>query len=222
MNNIRIFKKPKLFFNKYKYRAVICNPNFHLVRYCKTEEQLHNNISYRQQSGVYFYHGRRTDEVDKVPLIRFIHWRNNQSKDITIRIDYDMISVYGNDLFQLQTIEYVDSNVDYSEVKLEGDPSILERNNPKHKYRTYFRCRSLQNADLHTEMQKFLQSYEKSVYPCGALRRWAFEIKDGQNWRKHYLEASFFVDYDTESIQTILGLTFDNYLGKTYKVEQRD
>jgi len=198
LNNSRIVTRTKLFFGKYKYRAVICNPNFHLISYSKTAKQLQDTIAFS------------------------IHWRNSQSKDITIRIDYDMISVYGNDLFKLQTLEYVDTNVDYCEVKLEGDPSILERNNPKHKYRTYFRCRSLQNADLHTEMQKFLQSYEKSVYPCGALRRWAFEIKDGQNWRKHYLEASFFVDYDIESIQTILGLTFDSYLGKTYKVEQRD
>jgi len=222
LNNLRTVKKTKLFFNKYKYRAVICNPNFHFVRYCKTEEQLNNNITYRQQTGIYFYHSRRTDNVDSAPLVRFIHWRNSQSKDITIRIDYDMISVYSNDLFKLQTLEYVDTNIDYCEVQVEGDPEILVRNNPKHKYRTYFKCRSLQNADLHTEMKKFLQSYEKSIYPCGALRRWTFELKDGQNWRKHYLEANFFVDYDTESIQTILGLTFDNYLGKTYKVEQRD
>jgi hypothetical protein len=222
LNNSRIVTRTKLFFGKYKYRAVICNPNFHLIRYSKTAKQLQDTIAFRQQSSVFFYHGKMTNDIDTDLLIKFIDWRNNQPKDITIRVDYDMISVYSNDLFQLQTIEHVDTNVDYSEVKVDGDPGILERNNPKHKYRTYFRCRSLQNADLHTEMQKFLQSYEKSVYPCGALRRWAFEIKDGQNWRKHYLEASFFVDYDIESIQTILGLTFDSYLGKTYKVEQRD
>lgn len=221
MNNTQIIERPKLYFDKYKYKAVIHNPVFHLVRYTKTPKQLIDNIEFRSKSGGYFFNGRILEEVDTAPLLKFIDWRNNNNSGITIRIDYNKISIYGNDLDLLKTIELIGPKVDYSEVKVEGDPEILLRYNPKHPYRTYFKSKSL-NADFHQEMQKFLKSYEKSVFPCGALCKWAYNLKAGQHWKKHYLEACFFVEYDNESIRTLLGLTFDQIIGKTYKVEQRD
>jgi hypothetical protein len=132
-----------------------------------------------------------------------------------------MISVYGNDLVKLKTLESIGPTVEYTEVIQVGDPDILYRYNPKHQYRTYFRSRTLSD-DFHEELGKFLIAYDKSMSPCGALRKWAFDLSPRQNWKKLYLEPNFFVEYDNESFQTVLALSFSKYLGKTYKVEQRD
>lgn len=197
--------------------------DFHYARYAKNEVQLRDAIDFRRRSGGYFYNGRPISDTTDISVpLAFVYWRNaNNSDDITIRIDYNFISVYGNDLEKLKTLESIGPTVNYSEVIVQGDPDILVRNDPKHQYRTYFKSRTLSDG-FHEEMGKFLLAYEKSVTPCGSLKKWAFNLDPKQIWKRKYLEANFFLEYDSESFQSVLALSFDKYLGKTYKVEQRD
>ena len=213
--------KPKFYYDKYRYRATLYHQDFHYARYAKNEKQLKEAISYRVRNGGYFFHGRIDTDFTNVNInvpLAFLNWRNaNNNRDITIRVDYNMISVYGNDLEKLKTLESIGPTVEYVEVIQMGDPDILLRHNPKHQYRTYFRSRTLSD-DFHEELGKFLIAYDKSISPCGSLHKWAFDLNPRQNWKKRYLEPNFFVEYDNESFQTVLALSFGKYLGKTYKV----
>lgn len=224
MNKIKSVTKPKLYYNKYKYKATLFDENFHLVRYSKNKEQLLEHVSYKKLDNIYFYHNRKLSAVppNLDILSSFIDWRNSHANDdLLVRVDYSTVSIYGNDLQLLETLADIDSNIEFCQVVIEGHPNILLRNNPKHPFRTYFKSKSLPNG-VYEEIGKFLKSYEKIVTPCGSLKRWAFELGYNQTWRRSYLEQSYFVEYDDESTKTILALNFDQYLGKTFKVEQRD
>lgn len=228
MNKIKKVEKPKLYYDKYKYRASLYHQDFNIARYAKNEFELQRAIENRYVNNVYYYaitgsnRNSKTELINKELLSNFIDWRNANSDKVTIRMDYNSISVYGNDLKLLKTLEVLGLTVSYYQIELTGSPNILLRKDPKHPYRTYFKSKTVP-MDFHDELKSFLESYKNSAFPCGALLNWANNLPKGKQWKRKYIEASYFIEYDNESFRTMLGLTFDDrYLGKTYKVEQRD
>jgi hypothetical protein len=223
---MKIVEKPNLYYDKYKYRAHLTHPDFNIARYAKNEFELQRAIENRYVNNVYYFaitgtnRNEKVELVNKVLLSNFIDWRNNFSDKTTIRMDYNSISVYSNDLNLLKTLETLGPEVEYYEIELTGSPDLLLRENPKHPYRTYFKSKTVP-MDFHDELKSFLESYKNSAFPCGALLNWANNLPIRQQWKRKYIEASYFIEYDNESFRTILGLTFDRYLGKTYKVEER-
>lgn len=219
MNNIKVIIKNKLFYNKYKYRAYLQYPDICLIRYTKNEKELDKAISLRKT----YSFGRAVYEcVDKAFLLNLINWRNNTPKGrATVRIDYSCISVYSNDLEIIKSLELLSPGaVNHVEVQVEGDAGILLRNNPKHNFRTYFRSKTVPDG-FHVELDKFLQQYNKSACPTGSLKKW-LKTPVLSSWRLRYLDSCFFIEYDDESFLSVLALNFSEYLGKTFKVEQRD
>lgn len=220
--------KSKLYYDKYKYRATLYHQDFHHTRYAKNKKQLIDSIEFRIKNGGYFFGNSLNYDLKnttmlpysmEVPLA-FLNWKLDNEKGLTIRTDYNMVSVYGNDLELLKTLETIGPEVSYTQIIQQGDPDVLLRNNPNYQYRTYFKSRTLPD-EFHDEIGKFLSAYSQSITPCGSLKKWAFKLDPKCQWKKKYLEASFFIEYDNESLRTLLALNFDKYLGKTYKVEQR-
>ncbi len=221
MNNIKVIAKNKLYYGKYKYRAYLYYPNICLIRYTKSEKELDKAIALRKTYNFGRVYEDNYTSVNKVFLLNLMNWRNTIPKErATVRIDYDCVSVYSNDLEICKSLESLaPSSVHYSEIKVEGDVGVLLRNNPKHKFRTYFRSKTVPDG-FHIELENFLQQYGKSAYPTGSLKKW-LKITGPATWRLRYLDACFFIDYDSEAFLSVLALNFGEYLGKTYKVEQR-
>lgn len=219
MNNFKKIVKSKLFYDRYKYKSSISYPDSNLIRYATTEKDLDKAIALRESYGRSSFYG---SVIDRDFLCKVLHWRNSvNDTPSTIRVDYNCISVYSNDLEVIKSLEQLKPNeVHYSEVKVEGDVGVLLRNKPKHNYRTYFRSKTVPDG-YHVEIQNFLDQYKNSVFPTPSLKKW-LQIRGSYTWRLRYLESCFFIEYDDESFLTILALNFGTYLGKTYKVEQRD
>lgn len=229
---IPVLLKSKLYYGKYKYRANFYHPDIHLGRYATNARELDNAIDLRKNHGSNYYayaaiYANKTldrsllDRVDRDFVLNFIQWRSTYGHEVGIRVDYNSVSVYSNDLELLATLEKLGSEVKYTQIQLTGSPNILLRRDPKHSYRTYFKSKTVP-LDFNQEVDKFLSAYKNSAFPSGALKKWSTKLKGtSSSWRLRYLDASFFIEYDNESFQTVLALTFDQYLGKTYKVEQR-
>lgn len=200
----------------------MCYPDICLIRYTKSEKELDKAISLRKTYSFGRMYEDNLNSINKAFLLKLINWRNTTPKErATVRIDYSCISVYSNDLEIIKSLEpLAPSSIHYSEIKVEGDVGILLRNNPKHNFRTYFRTKTVPDG-FHAELDKFLQQYSKSAYPTGSLKKW-LKTTGPASWRLRYLDACFFIDYDDESFLSVLALNFSEYLGKTYKVEQRD
>lgn len=218
LNKIKVITKNKLYYGKYKYRAFLNCPDISLIRYTKTENELDRAIALRE---IYNFGRFYPEKPNKTFLIKLIDWRNNTPKGLaTVRIDYSCISVYSNDLEIIDSLQKLAPNlVNYTEINVEGDMGVLLRNNPKHAYRTYFRTKTVPDT-FHVELDNFLQQYSKSAYPTGSLKKW-LKTTGPATWRLRYLDSCFFIDYDNESFLSVLALNFGEYLGKTYKVEQR-
>ena len=218
MSKYTIISKPKLYYSKYKYRACLQFPNISLIRYVRSEKELDKAIEVRM---TYDMFNQIRVPADRDSLLKLVHWKNSIDKSIaTIRIDYDCISIYSNDLDSIKSLEYITNDpIYYSEINVEGDVGTLLRRNPKHKFRTHFRSKTVPDG-FHVEIEKFLLQYKNSAFPTPSLKKW-MEIRGPASWRLRYLDASFFIDYDDESFLSILALYFGEYLGKTYKVEQR-
>ena len=218
MNKFKKETKSRLYYNKYKYKSSIVYPDGNLIRYASTEQDLDKAIAQRESYGRSSFYGSL---IDRDFLCKLVHWRNdvNQTPS-TVRVDYSYITVYSNDLEVIDSLEQFKPNeVSYTEVQVEGEVGVLLRNNPKHKYRTYFRSKTVPDG-FTKEIEEFLQQYKSSVYPTPSLIKWLL-LKNKYTWRHRYLESCFFIDYDDESFLSILSLNFGSYLGKTYKVEQR-
>lgn len=218
MNKFKKVIKSRLYYDKYKYKSSISYPDCTLIRYTKTEKDLDKAIALRESYGRSSFYG---STIDKDFLLKLMDWRNALSEtDSMVRVDYNCISAYSNDLVSIQSLEKLRPNeVSYSEVTVEGEVGVLLRKNPKHNYRTYFRSKTVPDG-FHTEIQNFLNQYKNSAFPTPSLLKW-LQLKGSYTWRQRYLESCFFIDYDNESFLSVLSLNFSNYLGKTYKVEQR-
>jgi hypothetical protein len=219
LNNFKKVTKPRLYYDKYKYKSSISYPDCNLIRYAKTEKDLDKSIALRESYGRSSFYG---SVIDKDFLLKLINWRNDVSEtDSMVRVDYNCISTYSNNLEVVQSLEkLVPNGVSYAEVKIEGKVGVLLRNNPKHNYRTHFRSKTVPDG-FHKEIENFLKQYKNSAFPTPSLLKW-LELKGSYTWRQRYLESCFFIDYDDESFLSILSLNFGSYLGKTFKVEQRD
>jgi hypothetical protein len=218
LNKFKKVTKSRLYYDKYKYKSSLSYPDCNLIRYAKTEKDLDKAIALRESYGRSSFYG---SGINKDFLLKLMNWRNtvNESQS-TVRVDYNCVSVYSNDLKVVQSIEELSqTQVDYTEVEVEGTVGVLLRYNPKHKYRTYFRSKTVPEG-FNREVEQFLKQYKNSAFPTPSLQKW-LELKNSYTWRQRYLEACFFIDYDDESFLSILSLNFGNYLGKTYKVEQR-
>lgn len=189
------------------------------MRYSRTEQELDKAIDSRRNYNVFH---TALFEPKRDTLLKLIHYRNSLSQtSCTVRIDYDCFSVYSNDLVIINSLEKIvpDHVVHYTEVNVEGDVGVLLRNNPKHEYRTYFRTKTIPEG-FHLELENFLEQYKKTAYPTPSLKKW-LKNNGPAKWRLRYLDACFFIEYDHESFLSILSLNFGDYLGKTYKVQQR-
>lgn len=195
----------------------------HFLQYSKDEEDLLKRIDKHHQWASNFNRStyRPYKEEDFKNLTKLIAYIERNKDRIKIRFDYHSLSIFSNDLSTLLDLDNIlDVDVKFTQIILEGDPSVKLMRNPKHPMRVYFKSKIV-TADFIEDLREFLIRYEKVAFPSGALKRWLY-ISDSRNWRQKYLDSSYFIDYDNESFSSILNLTFDKFLGKTYKVEQRD
>jgi hypothetical protein len=221
-NTIAIIKKPKLFYNSYIYKARVNVLDAHFLQYSKDEEDLLKRIDRHHQWAMTFNRStfRPYKEQDFKNLARLIAYIEKNKDTVKIRFDYHSLSVFSNDLSTLLELDKIlDAEVKYTQIVLEGDPTIKLMRDPKHSTRVYFKSKVV-TSDFIEDLREFLIRYNNVAFPSGALKKWAY-ISDHRNWRQKYLDSSYFIDYDQESFSTILNLTFDRFLGKTYKLVKK-
>ena len=216
-----------LYYNKYKYKANFSIQGIQFVtRSAYTLESLNHMI--KTQADYYERYAKHMIGVanhlqkNKPKLVKFINWRTKNLENISIRSERHMCSVFSNDLNMLKTLSTFMPDVKYTEVELEGDPAVIELLNPKHKFRVYFKNKSIKYSNFIPELRDFLKTHEKSVCPCRALNRWIEDSVYGPKWRFAWLSSSYFLEYDHESTETLMNLFLDGYLSKTFKVVMRE
>lgn len=215
---LKVEQRSKLYFNKFKYKAVLHIPGAAYTYYTpdlasfvsRTERLKTNNHGIRVLGNDWKEYWEEVS-IDKIS--QFITWRNVIQKDKCMyRITGDYVSFFSNDLALLQTLDSIDNNIKLSQVEIYGQPNIMYfKKEPKYKYRTYFRAKRIPKD--FSDNLRTLQDMYKSIH----FSKGIFTSLFHNNWHPfRYIHGSYFVEYNDEQMITILSMWFPDMLAKTY------
>lgn len=220
-SKFKIEIRNKLYFNKFKYKAVAFiqgaaytyyTPD--LETFVERMEKLRGNTN---RYGVRVMHDDWKEYWDEVNLDRisqFITWRNIVSKDRCMhRIQNDHVSFFSDDLSLLQTLTSIDPKLSFYEAKCFDPTTMYFKKQPKYKYRTYFKAKRMPKD--FSDNCRTLQGMYKSLNFSKGLFNSLFH----NNWHQfRYMHGSYFVEYNDEQMHTILAMWFPDMLAKTYSL----
>lgn len=226
LNNIKIEVKNKLYFNKFKYKAMCTiqgaaytyyTPDLEtfIIRMEKFKDnKLRYGIRVIEDDWKEYW-----DEVNLDQVSQFLTWRNTVSKDkCMLRIQGDTVSFFSNDISLLDTLKSIDKNVSYFEAEVYKADTIYFSKNPKFKYRTFFKGKRCPD-DFFSNIIEFCNRYPKANVSRGLQ---ALAHNRRKNYTRFiYLHSSYYVDYNDESMISILHMLFPNMMGKTYSLAKR-
>lgn len=216
------------YYGKYDYRCRITIEGLRRGYYF-TPEEFENRLD---GMGEYRSWGRIRDDEKKVirdnldSIKKVLQFRidNRKNKSITIRSEFDTVSIFTNDLKLLHdSFDGIpNSKVNYTQVETNGYVGIKTfAKEPKHKFRVYFRGKKVPE-DFKGKLSEIIKN-NKQLRPSPALKNWLNPSKKHQTWYwwSNYLSSMHFIDYNDESYLSYLGLLYSDLLGKKYKLEKR-
>jgi hypothetical protein len=221
---LKVEKKNKLYFNKYKFKASCRVLGAAYTYYTKDIETFKNRIEkWKTESNRYsktirnLYDIDQWNNIDYNTVEKFINLRESYvEKDCIIRIQGDTVSVFANDTSLIQPFEELGSNFRLYQVEVLDNNSIFLKRKSKYNYRTYFKGRRVTKEFLEgiLDFDKMYGHDTAKISPAllTFLQRRAYN-------QFMYMHGSYFIDYKSESFLSILHMHFPNMIAKTFKLE---
>lgn len=214
-------KRNKLYFNKFKYRAKVKLCGVGYTYYTTDIDTYINRIErFKEQdkkwpewAGFGAFSNIKYSEIEK-----YFNFRDNMDRTLMInRIEGDTVSFFSNDLSLFTPLYNLDPKMVVTEAQVLDSGTLYLKRQPKHKFRTYFKGRRMP-ADFPKNVIDFIDTYQ-SAEVCAGLRRF---VHSRITWHRYvYIHNSYFVEYDDESMLTILHMMFDKMVGKTYTMAKQ-
>jgi hypothetical protein len=235
---VLVESRKTLYYKQYQYKARFLLDGVSLaarsINIPQLEKWIANQLKYYDRFSSQIALTSKRLQSNKEALGKFLLWKSKYEGSIKIRTEGASCTVFANDLKVLKKLEKIaTSDVVYNRVELYGDPETIDLVDPKHKYRVYLKSKRV--ADYHafgTELTEFFELHKKTLFPCPALKLWAWEASNPSrnapatallySYRYNWLPAKYFIEYDNESTMTLLSFVLDGYLKKSHKVVQRE
>lgn len=215
-----------LYFGKYQYRARCRVEGAAYTYYTKSIEEFKYKMAKKSASPPSYIEvvmtgwRSRVDMIDYDQIATYFAWREDAPRDLYMaRIQGNMISFFSDDLDLLKTLTVLDPNLEISVADIIGKNVLYFKNQPKFKYRTYFRGKRVPD-NFKEEVKSFAERYDNIARICPALKRLVNETMGKKHWY-NYLHSSYYVDYNDESTLTLLHMFFGSMLSKTYTLEKQ-
>ena len=214
------------YYNKYQYRVRVKIEHLRRSYYCTPDE-------FEERCAKGSFYGKIAPNVlkeirdNKDSIMKLLEFKQAYRKDrsVTIRMEYDTMSVFHNDLqFLHDSFDNIPNVVtDYSLVETNGYVGVKTFvNEPKYKYRVYFKSKRI-DPSVKESIDKIIKT-NKDLRPGPALKSWLKEKHNSTGWRSwyiNYLSSNYFIDYNEESYLSYFALMHGEILGKKYKLEKR-
>jgi hypothetical protein len=218
MASLKLENRTVLFYNTYKYKAVVKVSNMRVVHnssnFAEFTELLVSPSHPYQISAIKSMNNTELEEVSKL-----IEYRNKikNRHDISIRNNYSNITFYSNKLDILKEIWDFSPRSSIIEVNLMPVGIMTFSREPKHKFRVYMKNRRVSITSL-DDFADYVKR-TKNVFPSEATLRWI--NRRNRHYIYSYSNSNHFIDYDDPGILTILHLVCPEVIGKCYKLEKR-
>jgi hypothetical protein len=207
--------RDKLFFNKYKYRASCLLPGVRYSYYCSSIEDYRKKIKRNKIEP--WNSSRSYDNIDYIAMEKFINWRNENKKDLIVRIEYDTFSVFSNDLESLKTLVEI-GEVRFTEATVVAPGVKFFKEKPNYNYRIYLKGVRL-DSDRADQIRSFVDNY-KDRPNINISKALVNAVSCGKILSKRWIHNSYYIDYTEESMLSILRLVFPGVLSsKIYKLD---
>ena len=165
--------------------------------------------------------------IDLGSIEKFLNWRNTNAKgsnkQAMIRVEGDTAGIFSNDLQLLKTLEDF-ASVDYTEI----DNTIPTgtkyfTNEPKYNYRVYLKSRKVDDK-FKEDLSRFINRYKGTntvIVPSTALSNWLAGKSKQYYWYGPYCSSHYFIDYNEESTNSLIGIMFGDMVKRRFKLEKR-
>lgn len=225
-SQLKIEKRTSLYFSKYKYKAQ-CNVMGVSYTYYthdlesfkkKLEHTKANRNSYR----ISLMNSRfeeTYDHIDFDQIEKFFKWKNNKDdSNYMYRIEGNKVSFFSNDIELLKSLTEIDNNPKYAMADVQETDVLYFKKEPRYKYRTFFKGKKY-HSDFPEQIDDLKAMYKDNIkFSPGMVR--SINRYPGSSYR--YMHTSYYVDYNDQSMLTILSLWFGGYLGKTYSLKKEN
>lgn len=233
---VLVESRKTLYYKQYQYKARFLLDGVSLaarsINIPQLEKWIANQLKYYDRFSSQIALTAKRLRSNKEALGKFLLWKSKYEGSIKIRTEGASCTVFANDLKVLKKLEKIaTSDVVYNRVELYGDPDTIDLIKPKHKYRVYLKSKRVPDSRAFgTELTDFFELHKTTLFPCPALKLWAFEASNPASnvsrqlymYQFNWLPAKYFIEYDNESTMTLLSFFLDGYLSKTHKVVQRE
>jgi hypothetical protein len=221
-SKLKVEKRNKLFFNKFKYKAEVFIQGAAYTYFTPDIDTFVSRMeklrTHKPSYGVRLLNDdwkEFWDEVNIEKISKFITWRNLVSKEKCMyRIQGNHVSFFSNDLNLLETLKSIDEFCKFKEAVVFDVPNTLFfKKEPKYKFRTYFRGKRMPK-DFSDNVRSLQDMYKSLNFSKGL-----FTSLFHNNWHQYrYMHGSYFVEYNDEKMQVILAMWFPDMLAKTYSL----
>lgn len=233
-----IEQRSNLYYNKYRYRARLRIVGLNRTWYARTMTEFVERLEHLKKDAIelwsrpyYSAHTKELDEIDIYAIEKYINWRNiyftpvdKIDKKVLVRIEHNIASIFANDLNLLYTLESINGkgSVTYTEVDTCIPNGVKYfKNEPKHKYRAYLKTRYNIDERFREDLLKFIDRYKNTntvIVPSLALRKWLSPEK--HKWTNRHCSSHFFLDYDNESTNTLLGIMIGDMISRRFTLQK--
>jgi hypothetical protein len=159
-----------------------------------------------------FWHDITESTVKDLHTVTDFLLNNNSDYKLVVTVNHGYI--YTNDLKFLDQLSELPQLTckGYTQALVTRAKNTVQLKNPRHAFRSYFRSIKLTEQQKH-HLTAFLQGQKEQIRPSPALTRWL-------DMPFNYVQDYFFVDHDTESWLTMLGLVCPQVIRKTLQIQQ--
>jgi hypothetical protein len=229
LDNVTVEERGLLYYKKYEYRVTFDLVMAYRTYHCNSTVQFDQKMLEDQNRGGWNTPMSPPTDEQREKLHKFINWRkknyhrSRKDNKMIIQLNYDnTVKIYLNDWKTVEQLERLDNpnfEVARASVSIPAG-EMLFKSEPKHRYRTYFKAKRVDN-DWKDSLNGFLKQYNDTVYPCDSLYWWVRRDAT-QRWRDNWLQQHFFIDYDDQGMRLVLALMFsDKYLGKHFELKKK-
>jgi hypothetical protein len=214
-----IDNRGSLYYGKYNYRARIYCEGITMCWYVKSANDIDSYIDKRAS---------RWKNANIESIKKFLDWKSSlpigKDRTHTIRMEGNIASIFSNDLDFLKQVENFDCEFDYTEVDTEvpkGTKYFVKE--PTHKYRIYLKSKRVDDK-FKDDLYKFIDRYkdtETVIVPSNALNNWLLGKSKQYYWYGPYCSSHYFIDYNDDSITTLISIMFGDMVKSRFKLEKR-
>jgi len=211
----------QLYFNKYRYRITFTVQGASRTRYTRDITEFDKRIE-DSLSSTNFTEAKRLLNIDRDKIQDLLDLRDLTKEYSTMTLYYnsDEVNLYTNNESVIgETERFQFDNIKVKEAVASIPLDVMQfARTPPATFRVYFKEKRVDDV-FKDKISKFLANYP-DIRPSDSMKNWL--RNKSKAWYRNELRASHYVDFDHDSLYTILIMSMpDNCIRKHFRLEKK-